>query len=187
MSTSRPTSIPLPVQSIVSRKATSTAVNSGVNRRVSTGAMFSMTLCLASTSQALMRTAPATPHGSTHDPTSLPHFEVDGLEDELGEAHEDAAAESDQGVVDEPLTGEADEVHTPVMVSPPTADVGVAHRQPQRDRQVKGRQDLGVPSGLEGQHIDDHRGRDERQSQPQAVDPTESCVSMRSSPPAAAA
>ena len=31
--------------------------------------MFSMTLCLASTSQAPIRTAPAAPHGSTHDPT----------------------------------------------------------------------------------------------------------------------
>ncbi len=71
MSTSRSTSMPLPVQAIVSRKATSTAVNSGVNRRVSTGAMFSMTLCLASTSQALMRTAPTAPHGITHVVTSL--------------------------------------------------------------------------------------------------------------------
>ena len=38
-------------------------MNSGVNSFVSTGAMFSMTLCFASTSQAAMTTAPATPHG----------------------------------------------------------------------------------------------------------------------------
>ncbi len=45
----------------------STAANSGVNRRVNTGAMFSITLCLASTSQEATRTAPAAPHGSSHD------------------------------------------------------------------------------------------------------------------------
>ena len=46
---------------------TSTAAKSGVKRRVSTGAMFSITLCLASTSQEATRTAPAAPHGSSHD------------------------------------------------------------------------------------------------------------------------
>ena len=34
--------------------------------RVSTGAMFSMTLCFASTSHAPTSTAPAAPHGSSH-------------------------------------------------------------------------------------------------------------------------
>ena len=48
---------------------TSTAAKSGVKRRVNTGAMFSITLCLASTSQEATRTAPAAPHGSSHDST----------------------------------------------------------------------------------------------------------------------
>ncbi len=39
---------------MATRKASSTAVNSGVNSRVSTGAMFSTTLCLASTSQPVL-------------------------------------------------------------------------------------------------------------------------------------
>ena len=38
-------------------------VKSGVNSRVSTGAMFSMTLCFASTSHEPTMTAPAAPHG----------------------------------------------------------------------------------------------------------------------------
>src|SRR5690606_16683290 len=44
----------------------STAANSGVKRRARTGAMFSMTLCLASTSHAPTMTAPIAPHGSSH-------------------------------------------------------------------------------------------------------------------------
>jgi hypothetical protein len=43
-------------------------VNSGVNNLVSTGAMFSMTLCFASTSQDPMMTAPAAPHGISQGP-----------------------------------------------------------------------------------------------------------------------
>jgi len=45
------------------RKVSSRRVNSGVNSLVSTGAMFSMTLFLASTSHAATTTAPAAPHG----------------------------------------------------------------------------------------------------------------------------
>ena len=45
-------------------KASSSTVNSGVNSFVSTGAMFSITLCFASTSHAAITTAPATPHGT---------------------------------------------------------------------------------------------------------------------------
>ena len=40
-------------------------MKSGVNRRVSTGAMFSMTLCLASTSHEPTRTAPIAPQGTS--------------------------------------------------------------------------------------------------------------------------
>ena len=67
MSTSRSMSTPRPVHSTVPRNMTSTAANSGVKRRVNTGAMFSITLCLASTSQEAITTAPAAPHGRTHD------------------------------------------------------------------------------------------------------------------------
>ena len=173
ISTSRPTSIPLPVQSIVSRKATSTAVNSGVNRRVSTGAMFSMTLCLASTSQALMRTAPTTPHGSTHDATSRSASSPMAWKMNMVKPMRTPPPRAISDVVDEPLAREADEVHPPAGVAPAAAAIGVAHGQPQRDRQVEGRQDLGVPAGLERQHVDDHRGRGKRQEQPEAAGPPE--------------
>ena len=67
MSTFRSMSTPRPVHSTVPRNVTSTAANRGVKRRVNTGAMFSITLCLASTSQEATRTAPTAPHGSSHD------------------------------------------------------------------------------------------------------------------------
>ena len=76
MSTSRSTSMPRPVHSSVPRNATSTAAKSGVKRRVSTGAMFSMTLCLASTSHEATTTAARAPQGRIHDSkkgsTSMP-------------------------------------------------------------------------------------------------------------------
>jgi hypothetical protein len=62
----RSTSMPLLVQPMAMRKASSTAVNSGVNSRVSTGAMFSTTPCLASTSQPATTIAAALPQGSSH-------------------------------------------------------------------------------------------------------------------------
>ena len=49
-------------------------MNSGVNSLVSTGAMFSMTLCFASTSQDPMMTAPAAPHGISQGPTNHSGF-----------------------------------------------------------------------------------------------------------------
>ncbi len=58
-------SIGRPVQAIVARNTSRRTVKSGVNRRVSTGAMFSMTLCFASTSHEPTRTAPAAPHGTS--------------------------------------------------------------------------------------------------------------------------
>jgi hypothetical protein len=45
------------------------AAKSGVNRRVNTGAMFSITLCFTSTSQEAITTAPTAPQGSSHDLT----------------------------------------------------------------------------------------------------------------------
>ncbi len=59
--------MPRPVPSTMPRYTSSTIAKSGVKRRVSTGAMFSITLCLASTSQEAIRTAPVAPHGSSHD------------------------------------------------------------------------------------------------------------------------
>ena len=45
-------------------------MKSGVNSRVSTGAMFSTTLCLASTSHEATMTAPIAPQGMIHCPAS---------------------------------------------------------------------------------------------------------------------
>ena len=70
MSMFRSMSTARPVSSIVARNTSSTAVKSGVKRRVSTGAMFSITLCLASTSHEATMTAPAAPHGTSHDSTN---------------------------------------------------------------------------------------------------------------------
>jgi len=64
----------LPVHAMVARNASSRTVNSGVNSRVNTGAMFSMTLCFASTSQDAMMTAPAAPHGSNQPATNHAGF-----------------------------------------------------------------------------------------------------------------
>ena len=66
--------IGLPVHAIVARNTRSSIVNSGVNSLVSTGAMFSMTLCFASTSQDPMMTAPAAPHGSSQPATNHSAF-----------------------------------------------------------------------------------------------------------------
>ena len=49
-------------------------MNSGVNSLVSTGAMFSMTLCFASTSQDPTMTAPAAPHGISQPPMNHSGF-----------------------------------------------------------------------------------------------------------------
>jgi hypothetical protein len=64
---SRSMSTPRPVHARAPRNAISNAANMGVKRRVNTGAMFSITLCLASTSQEATTTAPAAPHGISHD------------------------------------------------------------------------------------------------------------------------
>jgi hypothetical protein len=64
-------STPRPVHRTVAKNVTSKAAKSGVKRRVNTGAMFSTTLCFASTSQEAIRTAPAAPQGSSHDPMNV--------------------------------------------------------------------------------------------------------------------
>ena len=70
MSTLRSRWMPRPVHAMVARKVTSTAAKSGVNSRLSTGAMFSITLCFASTSHDATTTAPAAPHGTSHRSTN---------------------------------------------------------------------------------------------------------------------
>ena len=72
MRTSRSKSMPRLVHTMAARNATSMAATIGVNSRVSTGAMFSMTLCLASTSHEAPTTAPSAPQASTHDETNSP-------------------------------------------------------------------------------------------------------------------
>ena len=55
-------------------------MNSGVNSRVSTGAMFSTTLCLASTSHPATTTAATAPQGSSHCEMNVLRVDPDGLE-----------------------------------------------------------------------------------------------------------
>ena len=166
MSTLRSMSIPRPVHSKVPRNVTSRAAKSGVKRRVNTGAMFSITLCLASTSQEATRTAPAAPHGSSHDCEEGLGVDPDGPEDHRHERREDTAAEGDQHVVDEELAREADEVHAARHLAPAAAGVGDAHHQPERDRQVQRRQRLGVAARDEGIDVGEDTRRDERRGQP---------------------
>jgi hypothetical protein len=68
--------------------------------------MFSTTCCFDSTS-----------HARRQHPLDDPLGEVgpDRLEDQRGESEQDAAAERDERVVDDPLAGEADEVHAPLV------------------------------------------------------------------------
>ena len=96
MRTSRSTSIPLPVHTMVTRNARSRRVKRGVNSRVSTGAMFSMTLCLASTSQPAMTTAPMTPQGRIQDSRSRSASRPMALKMNMVDAHQDAAADGDE-------------------------------------------------------------------------------------------
>jgi hypothetical protein len=65
MSTLRSMSTPFPLHATAPRNASSTTAKSGVKRLVSTGAMFSITACFASTSQDATMTAPAAPHGTS--------------------------------------------------------------------------------------------------------------------------
>ena len=142
-------SMPRPVKTIVPRKASSASANRGVKSRVSTGAMFSITLCFASTSQEATITAPSTPHGT---PILEHRLEIDPDRPEHPgrEPEENPAAQRNQRIVDEQLAGEADEVHAPGGLPPAPARVCDPHKQPQRDRQVQRRQHLRVGCRLEG-------------------------------------
>src|SRR5215204_46831 len=133
-------SIPRPVPIIVPRKAMRAMANRGVKIRVNTGAMFSITLCFASTSQEATITAPRIAHGSQSSNTGSKSIPI---------APNIPAAQRDQCVVDEQLAGEANEVHATGGLPPPSSRVGNSHRQPQSDRQVQGREHLRVTAALE--------------------------------------
>ncbi len=60
----------------------------------------------------------------------------DGLERAGRERGEYTAAESHEDEVDEPFTGEADEIHASAGRSPAVGHVGQAHHEPQGDGQV---------------------------------------------------
>ena len=134
----------LPVHAIVARNASSRIVNSGVNSLVSTGAMFSMTLCFASTSQDPMMTAPAAPHGISQPADEPLRVHLDGGEHHDRKAGEDAPAERDEHVVDRQLAREPHEVHAPAVGEPAASDVREADGQPQGDWQVQNGQHLSV-------------------------------------------
>ena len=166
MSVSRSMSTPPPVQSSAPRNVTSTAAKRGVKRRVSTGAMFSITLCLASTSQEATRTAPAAPHGKQPRLDERLGVDPDGVEHHHHERREDPAAEGDQHVVDEELAREADEVHAARDLAPAAAGVRDTHDEPERDRQVQRGERLGGAVRLERIDVGEDGRRDERQRQP---------------------
>ncbi len=90
----------------------------------------------------------------------------DGLEHGDDERREDAATEGDQHVVDEQLPRESDEVHAALDPAPAAAGIRDAHDQPERDRQVQGRQRLGGAVRRERIDVGEHGRRDERKGQP---------------------
>ena len=130
MSTSRSTLMGLPVHAIVARNARSSTVNNGVNSLVSTGAMFSMTLCFASTSHEPMMNGSgrsARDQPALNEPLRV-HF--DGGEHHQRKAREDAPAQRDECVVDHQFAREPDEVHARTVGEPAAPDVGEADGQP---------------------------------------------------------
>ena len=155
-------------QDAATRKASSTAVNSGVNSRVSTGAMFSTTLCLASTSHPATTTAATAPQGSSHCETKTSGVDPDGLEGAEHERDQHAAAEGDEDEVDEPFAGEADEVHAPARRAPVVGHIGQTDHEPQRDRQVDAGQRPATASL--GERVDVGRHGAEREQRHQDPD-----------------
>ena len=166
MSTSRCTSMGLPVHAIVPRNASSSRVNRGVNRCVSTGAMFSITLCLASTSQEptthrACRTA--RDHPTLGQPLGV---DVDRGEHHQRETDEHAAANRDEHVVNEQLAREAHEVHPPGARPPAPSNVRDPDDQPQRNRQVQDHQQSGIAAAGEWVRVGHDGCHGERHGQP---------------------
>src|SRR5439155_17682667 len=60
----------------------------------------------------------------------------DGIEGVEQEQAEHTAAEGDEYEVDEPLAGEADEVHASARGAPVVGNVGQTHHKPQGDGEV---------------------------------------------------
>src|SRR3954464_12565333 len=123
ISTSRFTLMGLPVHAIVARNTSSRTVNSGVNSLVSTGAMFSMTLCFASTSPPPMMTAPIAPHGISQPATNHAAFISMALNIIIVNPVRTPPPERDEHVVDGQLAGEPHEGHAPPVGEPAASDV----------------------------------------------------------------
>ena len=128
--------------------------------------MFSTTCCLDSTSHAATITAPAAPDGSTHSKTLL-DVDPDRLEDQRGEPEQHAATERDEHVVDEPLAGEAHEVHAPLVRSERAAHVRVGDREPQHDGQMGRDEQLGGRVRVVRIEVDHERSERERRGHQQ--------------------
>ena len=104
--------------------------------------MFSTTCCFDSTSHAATNTAPTAPDGSTHS-TTCSTVDPDRLEDQRREPEQHATAERNEHVVDDPLAGEADEVHPPLVRAERAAHVREGDREPEHDGQMGRDEDLG--------------------------------------------
>ena len=65
----------------------------------------------------------------------------DGVEGVVQEQAEHTAAEGDEYEVDEPLAGEADEVHASTRGAPVVGDVGQTDHEPQGDGEVDAGED----------------------------------------------
>lgn len=98
------------------------------------------------------------------DPLDDPLGKVgpDRLEDQRGEPDQHATAERDEHVVDDPLAGEADEVHAPLVRSDRAAHVRVGDREPQHDGQMERDEDLGGRARTVRVEVDHERKKRER-------------------------
>ena len=106
----------------------------------------------------------------------LADVDPDGGEDPGGGAGQHSAAERDQTEVDDPLAGEAHEVHALGVGPPVAAGVSQPDGQPQQDGQVQRGQHLcvrRVPPAVERVDVDDHRGCGERPGQQAQHEPAE--------------
>src|SRR5660398_214627 len=108
------------------------------------------------------------PHDATGEDPAVQEplrIHADGVKDEYGEHHQDAAAQGDEDHVDEPLPGEAHVVHALVMAPPGAARVPDSDGEPERHGQVKSRQHLRVSPGGERKEAPGQGAHDERRRQ----------------------
>ena len=96
------------------------------------------------------------------------------LEDRSGQAHQHAAPERDQDVVDEPLAREADEVHPPLVRSHGAAHVRIGGHEPQHDGEMERDKDFGrrvLAPRIQVDHERSERERCRRQRPSSRVEP----------------